>query len=291
MSLSEEIPCQNTINLSLFLSPSPPAVLYPPRVSLFPPAVSLLLFLPFPFALSYSSSSFRIAWRGGPAARLTVLGASYTFTPVCAFFRERTCPFHVPLERARYIYPPFIKYVYTNGQQTDVVDPIVSGASRYLEDSWAELRARSPIVEFWNRSPFVRTIVYFDIQSTVRARQWYGTTDQRQAVQIRRVPLGLPSARRQGFRHATRRAKGESIWIIYLTPYFMSGLHVNYDIYFQVFYQLWYDTSDNVSLINLFRNIFVLLCINVALWYLWNTYNYLFIILTYKKYYVIQNKF
>jgi len=212
ISLSEEIPCQNTINLSLFLSPSPPAVLYPPRVSLFPPAVSLLLFLPFPFALSYSSSSFRIAWRGGPAARLTVLGASYTFTPVCAFFRERTCPFHVPLERARYIYPPFIKYVYTNGQQTDVVDPIVSGASRYLEDSWAELRTRSPIVEFWNHSPFVRTIVYFDIQSTVRARQWYGTTDQRQAVQIRRVPLGLSSARRQGFRHATRRAKGELIW-------------------------------------------------------------------------------
>lgn len=129
--------------MSLFLSPSPPAAFYPPRVYLLPPAVSLLLFLPFLSALSHSSS-FRIAWRGGPAARLTVLGASYTFTPVCAFFRERTCPFHVPLERARYIYPPFIEYVYTNGQQTDVVDPIVSGASRYLEGSRVELRARSP---------------------------------------------------------------------------------------------------------------------------------------------------
>lgn len=92
-------------------------------LSLLPPAVSLLLFLPFPSVLPYSSSSFRIAWRGGPAARLTVLGASYTFTPVCAFFRERTCPFHVPLERTRYTYSPFIEYVYTNGQQTDVVDP------------------------------------------------------------------------------------------------------------------------------------------------------------------------
>ena len=223
--------CQNIhiiINWSLFLSLSLPAVHYP-CISLLLPAVSLLL---FPFLPRSCTPPLRSESRGedggGPAARLTVLGASYTFTPVCAFFRERTCPFHVPLERARYIYLPFIKYVYTNDQQTDIVDLIVSGASRYFQDSWVELRARSPIAvdSFRDRSPFIRSFIS-TYERQVQARQWYGTTDQRQAVQIRRIPLGFPFARRQGFWHTAHRTKGESIWIVYLIPYFMMGLYVS----------------------------------------------------------------
>lgn len=111
---------ENTINLSLFLS-IPAICLLPPRrgVSFFPSTVSLLLFLPFPSALSYSSSSFQIVWRGSPAARLTVLGASYTFTPVCAFFRNVRARFTFH-SRERDIYSSFVEYT-----QIDVVDSVV----------------------------------------------------------------------------------------------------------------------------------------------------------------------
>lgn len=54
---------------------------FPPSFCCIPPAIRSLSFRALVFLLTS-----RIAWRGGPAARLTVLGASYTFTPVCAFF-------------------------------------------------------------------------------------------------------------------------------------------------------------------------------------------------------------
>lgn len=125
-----------SLPLSIPASCPLPTTHFPPSSCCLPPAIPSLSFRALVLLLFVPN---RVARRGGPAARLTVLGASYTFTPVCAFFRERTCPFHVPLERARYIYPP-LEYVYTNGQQTDVADPIVSGASRYLEGSRAELK-------------------------------------------------------------------------------------------------------------------------------------------------------
>lgn len=78
----------------------------------------LYMFLPFPSALSHSSSSSRIAWRGGSAARLTVLGASYTFTPVCAFFRNVRARFI----RETAIHTSLLKStLYTNSQQRNLI--------------------------------------------------------------------------------------------------------------------------------------------------------------------------
>lgn len=77
----------------------------------------LYMFLPFPSTLSHSSSS-RIAWRGGSAARLTVLGASYTFTPVCAFFRNVRARFTFH-SRDRDTYLSFT--LYTSQQRNQIV--------------------------------------------------------------------------------------------------------------------------------------------------------------------------